>query len=186
RSAIAVSLLQWVQRERLPEPGGAALMGASFRGSRSAPLRQALVKLKNDSVRVLEQAGQHLSPRRLAVSDRIRYQRRHQDRHAGRLELLHFGAQILDPKGKVMDPDLIQLNRLARRRTYWRGKYDETCLRPVLPAHIHGAPLAFLRVTEQARQAANVLYGIKRDPQTKQVAVKRQRLIHITDADSNV
>lgn len=47
-------------------------MTVLFKGGRSVSLRHAFVKLENGPIRVLEQAGQHLSSGLLTISDRIR------------------------------------------------------------------------------------------------------------------
>src|ERR1700674_3207297 len=77
-------------------------------------LRHALIELDNNAVRVLEEARQYLLAGRLAVGDRVGLDRRNENRYPGGLELLDPFAQIVDPEGEVMYPDLVEFDCVAR------------------------------------------------------------------------
>src|SRR5215469_12867781 len=74
-----------------------------------------LIELQDRSVGILEQTGQHLSAPSFTISDRIGGIRWHEDLHPGALELLYPLLEVVHREGKVMKPDLMKPQRLARR-----------------------------------------------------------------------
>ena len=78
-------------------------------------LAQPLVELHDYPVGILEQARQHFLARRLAISDRVRLIRADEDLHSGRLEPLDTFAQVAHPEREMMNPELVDFDRPARR-----------------------------------------------------------------------